>query len=296
MNDLFSKERKTLDLADAVLSNPEFDKNPLKGPFHDLKVDYERLLRQLKHLISTSDKQQMTLNELNAKLDTANRFIREVFGRYLTEDIVKTLLSSAEGLNLGGEKRVITILMSDLSGFTAMSERMSPEEVVEIINIYLSAMTDVIVRFGGTIDEFIGDAVLAFFGAPVFEAGHAASAVACAVEMQLAMEAVNSACREKGFPLLCQGIGIHTGSVVVGNIGSFKRAKYGAVGANINLVSRIEAETGDGEILISKATYDACGPIVDWSRSAEIKPKGFADPVRIYNVIGIGGDFNVSLR
>jgi adenylate cyclase len=296
MTDIFTTERKILRIAELVLSNPAFDDDPLRQHFLGLKDDYQRLFRQLRHLIHTSDKQQLRLNELNEKLDTANRFIRQVFGRYLTEDVVETLLSSPGGLTIGGEKRVITILMSDLRGFTAMSERMPAEDVVGVVNTYLSAMTDVIVRYGGTIDEFIGDAVLAFFGAPVFKEDHAASAAACAVEMQRAMSTVNAACAENGYPLLCQGIGVHTGSVVVGNIGSFKRAKYGAVGANINLASRIEAETKGGEILISKATVDACGPIVEWVSSAEITPKGFTEPIRVFNVVGIGGDYNVRLE
>lgn len=124
---------------------------------------------------------------------------------------------------------------------------------------------------------------------------HAAAAVACAIEMEQAMAAVNADCVERGYPELQQGIGVHTGSVVVGNIGSFKRAKYGAVGSNINLTSRIVSAAAGGEILVSRATADACGPIVESSSSTEIQPRGFTKMIRVFRVTGIGGKFDVRL-
>ncbi len=250
---------------------------------------------EIKAEVIAEEQRRIASEEKNALLTKTNILIRKIFGRYITDDIVQTLLASPDGLAIGGENRVITILMSDLRGFTALSERMAPEDVVGIINIYLSAMTDVIIRYGGTINEFIGDAVLAFFGAPISKDDHAAVAVACAIEMEQAMAAVNADCLERGYPELQQGIGIHTGSVVVGNIGSFKRAKYGAVGTNINLTSRIVSAAGGGEILVSEATTDTCGPIVETSSSTEIKPRGFTKMIRVFSVTGIGGKFDVRL-
>ena len=121
-------------------------------------------------------------------------------------------------------------MMSDLRGFTALSERLAPEDIVAILNNYFSAMTDTIVKFNGTIDEFTGDAILIFFGAPVWSEDHATKATACAIAMQKKMIEVNRWNNDRGFPELDMGIGINTVEVVVGNIGSEKRMKYGAVG------------------------------------------------------------------
>lgn len=234
-------------------------------------------------------------NEAFAQLEKANRFIRSTFGRYLSDDIVNTLLESPEGLSLGGEKRTVTIMMSDLRGFTAMSERLPPESVVSIINVYLEAMTEIILKYQGTIDEFIGDAILAIFGAPVAREDDAPRAVACALEMQDAMAEVNRKYHQAGYPALAMGIGINTGDVVVGNIGSSKRAKYGVVGRHVNLTSRIESYTVGGQILVSENTRKACGPILRLDHELEIMPKGVRQPITIYEIGGIAGAFNIFL-
>jgi adenylate cyclase len=186
-------------------------------------------------------------------------------------------------------------MMTDLRGFTTIAERLPAEDVLGIINSYLEIMTEIILKYQGTINEFIGDAILVLFGAPIAREDHAKRAVACALEMQTAMDEVNKRCREKGYPEVRQGIGINTGSVVVGNIGSSKRTKYGVVGNNVNLTSRIESYTLGGQILVSENTRNACDPILDIDHQMEILPKGFHSPVTIYEVRGIGGDFNIFL-
>ena len=150
--------------------------------------------------------------------------------------------------------------MSDLRGFTQVADRIPPDRVVRLLNNYLGTMADVILSFQGTIDEFIGDAILAIFGAPVQRGDDALRAVACAVEMQRAMERVNEFNRREGLPAVEMGIAIHTGEVVVGNIGSDKRAKYGDVGSPVNLTARIESYTVGGQILVSDRTRRECGP------------------------------------
>ncbi len=134
------------------------------------------------------------------QVDLRNRFIRETFGRYLTDEIVTTLLESPAGLKMGGEKRKVTMLMSDLRGFTALSERIAPQRVVAILNRYFEAMVKVITEYEGTIDEFIGDAIFVLFGAPTWREDDAQRAVACAVAMQLAMESVNDTCARRACP------------------------------------------------------------------------------------------------
>ena len=237
----------------------------------------------------------MERNEAFEQLERANRFIRKTFGRYLSDAIVDTILETPEGTSLGGEKRKLTIMMTDLRGFTSIGERLPAETVVSIINIFLEIMTDIILKYHGTIDEFIGDAILAIFGAPILRDNDAQRAVACALEMQLAMKEVNRRNREARYPEVAMGIGINTGDVVVGNIGSSKRTKYGVVGRHVNLTSRVESYTVGGQTLISESTREECGDILRIDDQMEVMPKGVKKPITIYEVGGIGGDYNIFL-
>jgi len=222
--------------------------------------------------------------------------IRKTFGRYLNDEVVANLLESPEGLKLGGQRRNITIFTSDLRGFTATSERLPAEEVIKIINLYLKYMADVITEYQGTIDEFMGDGILVLFGAPTAREDDATRAIACAVAMQQAMEPVNRKIKEMGLPKLEMGIGINTGEVVVGNIGSEKRTKYGIVGKQVNLTYRIESYTVGGQIFISESTLKQADPIVTIIGEREVKPKGVQNPITIYEVGGIAGDYNLYLK
>lgn len=233
---------------------------------------------------------------ITAYIAQTARGIRKTFGRYLTDEIVATLLEHPEGLKLGGERRKITILTSDLRGFTALSERSSPEEVIKVLNLYLGYMADVITQYQGTIDEFMGDGILVLFGAPTAREDDAKRAIACAVAMQLAMAAVNEKMRHLGLPNLEMGIGINTGEVIVGNIGSEKRTKYGVVGSQVNLTYRIESYTVGGQILISELTLKEAGSIVQVEGQREVYTKGVKKPIIIYEVGGICGDYNLFLR
>jgi adenylate cyclase len=222
--------------------------------------------------------------------------IRNTFGRYLSNEIVATLLESPEGLKLGGERKKITLLTSDLRGFTATSERLPPEEVVKILNYYLGFMADVITKYQGTIDEFMGDGILVLFGAPISRPDDATRAIACSLEMQLAMKTVNQKMKEWQLPPLEMGIGINTGEVVVGNIGSEKRTKYGVVGNQVNLTYRIESYTIGGQIIISETTLNEAGSIVKIVGEKQVTPKGVKAPLMIYEVGGIEGDYNIFLE
>lgn len=220
--------------------------------------------------------------------------IRNIFGRYLSAEIVSNLLEKPEGLKLGGERRKITILTSDLRGFTALSERLQPEEVVKILNFYLSSMADVITIYQGTIDEFMGDGILVLFGAPTWREDDAQRAIACAVAMQLAMQKVNEQLKQWDLSALDMGIGINTGEVVVGNIGSVKRTKYGVVGNQVNLTYRIESYTTGGQILISEMTLNQSGrDLIKIENQKLVQPKGVKNPITIYEVCGIAGKYNL---
>jgi adenylate cyclase len=172
---------------------------------------------------------------------------------------------------------------------------MNPEDVVEILNIYLGEMTEIIHAYDGTIDEFIGDGILIVFGAPIVHEDDALRAVGCALAMQLRMDHVNARLTERGFPTLEMGIGINTGEVVVGNIGSQMRAKYGVVGSAVNLTSRIESFTVGGQVLVSERTLKDAGDGLRVNRTMEVPMKGFAHPVPIFEIVGVGDPYNLEL-
>src|SRR4249920_3301998 len=150
------------------------------------------------HELLARVKTHLTVDDLRRGLARAHELVRRAFGRYVSEEVATSILESPEGLELGGEEREVTILMSDLRGFTALAARLTPREVIEFLNLYLEAMVDVISRYEGTIDEIIGDAILVIFGAPLACDDHASKAVACGLAMQLAMVDVNQRLVAKG--------------------------------------------------------------------------------------------------
>jgi PAS domain S-box-containing protein len=245
--------------------------------------------------ISDRKRIEAELQRLAEQVELRNRFIRETFGRYLTDEVVDTVLESPSGLQMGGEKRKITMMMTDLRGFTSLSERLPPERVVGMLNRYLTTMVSVIKHYQGTIDEFIGDAIFVLFGAPVWQEDDAERAVGCAVAMQLAMDQINEQNRAENLPEIEMGIGIHTGQVVVGNIGSPERMKYGVVGSQVNLTSRIQSFTTGGQILISEVTRQEVGQILKVGRHREVMAKGIETPIGLYEVLGIRGSYKLSL-
>ena len=220
------------------------------------------------------------------QLERNEKFIRSTFGRYLSDEIVTDILERPEGLELGGDLRRVSILLSDIRGFTSMSEHLAPTQVVTIINRYLGAMTDVIMSHQGTIDEFIGDAIFAVFGAPLKRDDDADRAVQCALDMQAAMAKVNAQNREDGLPEISTGIAINTGDVIAGNIGSERRSKYGFVGHPVNVTSRIEDMTAGGEILISDSTLKDLNTSVTLGESQDINVKGIDQSITVHRVTG----------
>jgi class 3 adenylate cyclase len=218
-------------------------------------------------------------------------FIRTTFGRYVSPEVVKTLLESPEGLRLGGEKRVVTILMSDLRGYTRFAEHGDPAHVMEVLNGYLARMTEIVVAHGGTINEFIGDAIFAIFGAPLAHADHAERAAATALAMQRAMEEINADHAARGLPRFEMGIGLNTGEAVVGNIGSEQRAKYAVVGSAVNVAARVEGATVGGQIFMTSQTYEAIAAIAEVAPPLAIEVKGLSEPLVLHELRGIGGRF-----
>ena len=216
-------------------------------------------------------------------------FIRNAFGRYVSPEVAKTLLESPDGLRLGGEKRRITVLMSDLRGYTRFAEHGDPAGVMAVLNDYLGRMADIVIAHGGTINEFIGDAIFAVFGAPVEHPDHAERAAATALAMQRAMEALNAENLARGRPRFEMGIGLHTGEAVVGNIGSEQRTKYAVVGAAVNLAARVEGCTVGGQVLITTETLEQLGALAETAPPILVELKGLDAPVALHELRAVGG-------
>ena len=226
-----------------------------------------------------------TEEKVRKQLERNEKFIRATFGRYVSDEIVNSLLEEPEGLKLGGDLREVTILMSDVREFSTICEQLEPDQVMRMLNNYLGTMTDIIIGHQGTIDEFIGDAILAIFGAPVTRPDDADRAVQCALDMQQAMNDINRDNRKAGLPEISMGIGVNTGAVIAGNIGSEKRSKYGVVGHHVNLTARIVSETAGGEILISSSTLEKLRSEVELGRQKQAQVKGIMEPVTMHQVL-----------
>jgi len=218
------------------------------------------------------------------QLERNEKFIRATFGRYLSDEIVTDILERPEGLELGGDLRRVTIMMSDIRGFTTLSEALAPAQVVTLLNRYLAAMTDIIMAHNGTIDEFIGDAILAVFGAPQRRDDDADRAVQCALAMQAAMAEINALNQAEGLPAIETGIALNTGDVIAGNIGSERRSKYGFVGHPMNVTSRIESKTAGGQILVSDSTLEALTGQYDVGERRRIKVKGIKEAIGVRSI------------
>jgi len=222
-----------------------------------------------------------------------NEFITRVFGKYVTNEVADAVLNDQKALSLGGDRRKVTVLMADLRGFTPMSERFSPEEVVDALNIFLGHMTNAVMKYGGSIDNFIGDAMMAVFGIPISKDDDAARAVACAIEMQNTMSVVNTEITNRKLPALRMGIGLSTGVAVAGNIGSEMRMKYSVIGSIVNLAARIEGIADGGQIFAAESTFHEAKDIVHTSGHLNVKLKGLERPVAIYEIDAIDGPFNL---
>jgi adenylate cyclase len=260
----------------------------IEKEFKTMNFKVERALKDKKTLSTL-------LSRTSEDLEKSSELIKKMFGRYLSTEVMNTLLEDPSALELGGEKRKVTIMMTDLRGFTALSEQLKPEQVVQMLNSYFEVMVDVVLQYNGTINEIIGDALLVIFGAPQEMLDRVPRAIACAIEMQNAMAKVNVRNRAQGLPDLEMGIGLNETEVIVGNIGSSKRSKYAVVGSGVNLTSRIESYSVGGQILISESVRQEAGEILRIDAQRDVLPKGAETPLRIYEIGGIAGHYNLAL-
>jgi len=272
---LFLIRRTTCPVAEAVGSIADAAERVRKGDYPPpLKETRSDEIGQLTH----------SFNEMIEGLKERD-LIQQTFGRYVDNSIAEELMSKPEALRLGGEKRTVTIMMTDLRNFTTVAEKLKPEEVIRILNRYFSRMISVVQRYEGIIVDFYGDSMLVFFNglhADVKE--RAADAVKCALEMQREQEDFTDRVVDEGLPELKMGIGIHTGEVIVGNIGAETRAKYGIVGSDVNLTDRIQSTAGGGQTIVSEETYRLLGDRLKVSRDFRVCLKGVEKDRDLYEV------------
>ncbi|MDO8526343.1 MAG: adenylate/guanylate cyclase domain-containing protein [Deltaproteobacteria bacterium] len=218
------------------------------------------------------------------------RKIRKTFQFYLSPSVIKTLLEHPEQLKLGGERKELTVLFSDIRGFTTKSEKLPPEKLVQLLNDYFTEMTDVVFKYEGTLDKYMGDAIMAVFGAPLPQKDHALRASLTALEMADCLHRRRKEwCEKYGIEGLEIGIGIHTGLMVVGNMGSAKRFNYTVIGDAVNLASRIEGLNKDygTQILISEATFKIIENKVQARKIGPVQVKGKTESVVVYELNGL---------
>ena len=215
---------------------------------------------------------------------TREEVARANYSRFLPEYVVKQMLDHPESFKLGGDIQTITVLFADIRGFTRISEHAAPEKIVALLNKYFSAMTDIIFAHGGTLDKYLGDGLLALFGAPTTTPQDASNALNAAVAMQRRIVSINQELREEGYPTIGVGMGLHTGEVTVGYIGSERRSEYTAIGDTVNTAARLESNSRGGEILISDVTAKAAGNRYKLMPREAIMVKNREQPVKLWEV------------
>lgn len=218
---------------------------------------------------------------------TQKSFVTRQFGRYISPDLVKQIVAQDIDIKLGGDSKNITILFLDIRGFTPLSEKLTPPELVDTLNTMFNMITETTLRNRGTIDKFIGDAAMILFNAPLDVDNHAVMAVKTAYEIQQQMRKIRDQILDKYGVEVNVGIGIHTGNVVVGNIGSYLRVDYTAIGDNVNIAARIESQTKKGQVHVSEHVHEIAKPFFLFDEGEDRMFKGKSHPIRVYEVLGI---------
>ena len=222
-----------------------------------------------------------------AKSLREKEMIKQAFTRYVAREVVEEILKDPEHIVLSGERRDVSVLFCDIRDFTPLSERLAPEEVVALLNEFYTLMIDTIFKYEGTLDKFLGDAVMAVFGAPVAHADHPIRAIRTAVAMKAGAEELSKKRVEEGKDPITVGIGISAGEAVAGTVGTENRMEYTVIGDRVNLAARLEADAQPGQILISQWTYDMVDGLVEARSLGYFRVKGKEEQVQVYEVLGL---------
>ena len=283
MVDLLSSEEAVIDRAKNILEQNQATPLELKSHFEDLLKAYIKLNKGQNRLIRLSDKSQNKLNIANAKLEDFSSKL----SKYFSPQVYQSLFTGELDVKIETKRKQLTVFFSDLQGFTELTERLEPEVLTEVLTDYLTEMSKISIKWGGTIDKFIGDAIMIFFGDPITK-GENQDAINCvkmAMEMLDKLEKLREDWRRKGLALPINArIGIHTGICTVGNFGSEDRLDYTIIGNGVNLASRLESHAKPNSILVSEDTYLHIQDEILCNKHQKFKVKGVAYSVQTYCV------------
>ncbi|UCF12798.1 MAG: adenylate/guanylate cyclase domain-containing protein [Thermoplasmatales archaeon] len=219
--------------------------------------------------------------------ERSRKWITSIFGKYVSPVVIDNLIKNPDWIKLGGEKRTITVFFSDIRGFTSISERLDPEELVHLLNEYLTEMTSIIIKDQGLVDKYMGDAIMAFWGAPLEQPNHTELACSSSLEMIDKLEELKKKWKKEGIPSFDIGIGLNSGDAIVGNMGSLKRFDYTAIGDNVNLASRMEGlnKIYGTNIIITENTHKVVKDKFETRKLDAVKVLGKKKPILIYELL-----------
>jgi class 3 adenylate cyclase/HAMP domain-containing protein len=278
---------RKVDAALGLIAEGHFDERvevPNRDEFGNLTSNLNRTTQQLSTLYSDlhslNEHLQETVDAKVAELERASRL-----KRYLSPSLADSILAGSQDVTLGSSRKFLTTFFSDIRGFTSATERMEPEELVTELNDYFSAMTDIVFKHGGTLDKYVGDAVMVFFGDPIPQEDHAERAVRMGFEMLEQIRELEDHWFRRYDVVFRIGMGIATGWVTVGDIGSPARSDYTVLGNQVNLASRLADKAAPGQILVTERTMKAVDRIVDGREIDQVSLKGISRPIKIYEVL-----------
>lgn len=289
--DLFSQEEAIIARLDAFLASEPFEDPVIESVFIDLYKNYKKLYKNTRRLVKMSDKRELEMNALNAELKGKNGLLESLsskLSKYLSPQVYEHIFSGKQDSTLAAERKKLTVFFSDIANFTEISDRLEAEDLVARLNGYLTQMTRIALGHGATIDKYIGDAVMLFFGDPTTQGvqNDALAAILMALEMRRFLQAEQAASSERGvgFQAFDVRMGINTGYCTVGNFGSEEKMDYTIIGKEVNIASRLQSHAEPGEILISHETYVLVKDAIACEPKGLISLKGISEPVRVYRV------------
>jgi adenylate cyclase len=307
--DLFAKEEEIIAAAENCLADGGFQSAEDRRAYADLLDAYQRLFRTTRRLMRLSDRNERELNALAQKqrkaaeqIERKNRELETVsnkLAKYLSPQVYQSIFAGQREVKLASSRKKLTVFFSDVAGFTEATEKMEPEDLTQLLNQYLAEMSRVALEYGATIDKYIGDAIMIFFGDPETR-GNREDAMAC-VKMALAMQRrlgeLAAIWRDSGIeaPLRCR-MGIHTGYCTVGNFGSDDRMDYTIIGTTVNLAARLQEQAPPGGILLSYETYAQVKDEVYCEEAGTSRIRGLPYPVSVYRAVDLYRHLNAETR
>ena len=300
--DLFAEEEESIRVAQAFLDSGRIRAQEAREAYSQLLKNYKKLFKSTKRLMRLSDRNEKSLKEVTTSLDEKNAMLQQLSGqlaKYLSPQVYESIFSGAKEVRISTERKKLTVFFSDIKNFTATTDDLEPEDITFLINDYLTEMSKIALRHGATIDKFIGDAILIFFGDPTTK-GVQKDALTCvlmAIEMQRRMMDLRAKWTEMGYARPFQmRVGINTGYCNVGNFGSDDRMDYTIIGNEVNLASRLEQIADPDGITLSYETYALVKEYVDAEQGEPITVKGIHRRITPYKLLGIFKKVNAQER